>query len=301
MADPLLSVQAGLNRIAGTVGLSAQDALNRLAGTVGLDETNAWNRYAGTTGRTAQGAANVKAGLVGRTIQECVNALAAAPSFVPTDISGLVFWVSADSGAYTDAGTTLATNGQTVQQWNDRSTSAANASQATAGSRPTYQTGQVNSLPALTFDGAGDTIAISASIVQRHVFAVAKVGTLTDLQMLFGSPVGADVSVRVDSPSSNGYRGASNAVFPGDWSVFNESRFLVNGVNTNTIPAGFHVVESSKDTATAAQTLEVGGTAVSRFWNGQIAEFIMYSGQLSVGDASLVRGYLGTKYGITVV
>lgn len=64
-------------------------------------------------------------------------------------ISGLQLWLKAGTGAYHDAGSTLATNGQTVQQWNDQSGNGRNASQGTPGNRPTYQTGVYNGLSAI--------------------------------------------------------------------------------------------------------------------------------------------------------
>ena len=62
--------------------------------------------------------------------------------------SGHFFWFRADSGAYINAGTTLATtNGQTIQQWNDNSSNGKNVSQATPGSRPIYRTSNLNFNP----------------------------------------------------------------------------------------------------------------------------------------------------------
>src|SRR5207237_3607977 len=43
------------------------------------------------------------------------------------------------TGVYKDAGTTLAANNDTVQQWNDQSGNGNNLSQATAGNRPTWK------------------------------------------------------------------------------------------------------------------------------------------------------------------
>jgi hypothetical protein len=49
-----------------------------------------------------------------------------------------VLWLCADNGVYNNAGTTLASNGNDVQQWNDRSGSARNAIQNISGIRPNY-------------------------------------------------------------------------------------------------------------------------------------------------------------------
>jgi hypothetical protein len=75
-------------------------------------------------------------------------------SFLPTDVANLQLWLKADAGVYHDAGTTLATNGQTVQQWNDQSGNSRHASQATSGNRPGYNTSAKNSLPAIRFASA---------------------------------------------------------------------------------------------------------------------------------------------------
>ncbi|MEP2671482.1 MAG: hypothetical protein ABJH04_20935, partial [Cyclobacteriaceae bacterium] len=62
-------------------------------------------------------------------------------------------WLMADQGAYTDAGSTLAVDLNTVQQWHDISGNGRNAFQNTAGNRPIYRTGQDNGMPALQFTG----------------------------------------------------------------------------------------------------------------------------------------------------
>lgn len=172
--NPTLTVQEALNRLAGTTGRTAQEAANIYAGTSGRTIQEALNVKAGVTGRTAQQAANILAGTTGLTKQEALNRLV-FPTFLPTDISGLTLWCKADSGAYTDAGTTLATNGQTVQQWNDLSGNNNNFSQGTAGSRPTFTTDVQNGLPALVFDGVADfmnsTIGADTS---RTIFVVTE-------------------------------------------------------------------------------------------------------------------------------
>lgn len=71
--------------------------------------------------------------------------------------SSLLSWWDANYFAYSNAGTTLATNGQGVQQWNSRSASII-ASQATSGLRPTYQTNIQNGLPGILFDNTDDVM-----------------------------------------------------------------------------------------------------------------------------------------------
>jgi lysophospholipase L1-like esterase len=70
-------------------------------------------------------------------IQRAILLAPAVSSFSPLSLSPLAYY-KADIGVYNDAGITLATDGQTVQQWNDQSGNGWNLTQGTAGSRPTY-------------------------------------------------------------------------------------------------------------------------------------------------------------------
>ncbi|GAB1446163.1 hypothetical protein MASR2M41_19190 [Flammeovirgaceae bacterium] len=62
-------------------------------------------------------------------------------------------WLMADQDAYTDAGSTLAVNSNTVRQWHDKSGNGRDAFQNTSANRPIYRTGQENGMPALQFTG----------------------------------------------------------------------------------------------------------------------------------------------------
>lgn len=98
---------------------------------------------------------------------------------IPTDIAGLQLWLKADTGVYSDAGVTPATNGQTIQQWNDQSGNNNHVSQATAGNRPTYRaatsgdTGQIEFLTsAKHLSNTGVTFPSGATAM--HVFALIR-------------------------------------------------------------------------------------------------------------------------------
>lgn len=82
-----------------------------------------------------------------------IRGSAAAGGGAPTltETANLSLWLDANVGAYVDSGSTLAADGQTVQQWNDQSGNGYNASQGVANSRPTFATNQLNGYPALNF------------------------------------------------------------------------------------------------------------------------------------------------------
>jgi hypothetical protein len=63
-----------------------------------------------------------------------------------------MFWLKSNNGTYIDAWVTLATtDGQTIQQWNDYSTSVFNMTQLTAANRPIYRKNSLNNNPGLQF------------------------------------------------------------------------------------------------------------------------------------------------------
>lgn len=102
----------------------------------------------------------------------------------PATIFGanLMAWYSADAGAYSDAGSTLATDGQSVQQWNDQSGNNAHLTQATSGQRPVFNSSGLNSLPSLTFNSANAkemTTGTSSVALGVDTFAVFAVCTMS--------------------------------------------------------------------------------------------------------------------------
>ena len=104
-------------------------------------------------------------------------------------IAGCLLWLKADAGVYNDAGSTLATDTQTVQQWNDQSGNGSHATQATSGKRPVYRTNVVNGLPALRFDASDDALtSITLSSTPWTIFVVyAQRGTHSTRRALSGS------------------------------------------------------------------------------------------------------------------
>lgn len=68
-----------------------------------------------------------------------------------------VIWLSAESGVYKNAGTTLATSGDAVQQWNNSSGNTGHAQQPTLANRPKFVPGVVNGLPVVRFTAASGT------------------------------------------------------------------------------------------------------------------------------------------------
>lgn len=76
------------------------------------------------------------------------------PAWTPSLIQTALWLDAADAN-------TITLNGATVSQWTDKSGNGRNATQATAASQPTYNATGILGKPALSFDGANDSLGIS--------------------------------------------------------------------------------------------------------------------------------------------
>lgn len=228
----------------------------------------------------------------------------------PNQVSGLTSWFESDSGVFTDAGTTPATNGQTVQQWNNRSSSG-NASQATSAARPLFVTGAFSTgQPAVRFDGSDDFMtATLTGTSARTVFFVGKSnGGAEDFEgrLFHLNTLGLTAGVIRASGSNNYayYANQATALVTSSTSAlvyavltlrFNSSTsadFYVNG----TLVSSFDPNDTYSDTG-----LCFGGTgAGADNANCDIGAFANYNVALSDANRVALERYFGSKFGINV-
>lgn len=231
----------------------------------------------------------------------------AAVSFVPSDLPNLALWLKAD------AITGLA-DGAAVATWNDSSSNARNATQATGGAQPIYRTALLNGKPVVRFDGVDDFLATGEfqQTEQWTAFAVALKAPGVD------TPTVASTAKAV-TPHGKLIR------FNGDVEVMSFA-YNVAGASTSdsqdALPTSFLIVSALRTTSaiqvwadgiSAGETVALGtpaspvarvvvgaddGVAVGNFLNGDIAEVVYYSSPLSTTDRDKVEAYLGDKYGL---
>lgn len=160
--------------------IKQKDCIDIITGQTSKDLQDAWNRWAGTTSnpRTINECAKIVAGLTNESVntQMCLDLINPVAAF--SDQWAVKLWLDSTSGVYTDAGTTLATNGQTIQQWNSKAGGAV-ASQSTGASRPTFFSGVLNSKPGIFFDGTDDSLSFSQITTSGH-YIIAYVATNAD-------------------------------------------------------------------------------------------------------------------------
>lgn len=262
--------------------------------------------------------------------------LTPSPSFMPKVAGGgswtpaslgtaLVAWYKADANVYNDAGTTLATNGQTVQQWNDQSGNGFNLSQATAGNRPTYQSAGYNSLPAVNFTSASSTVLISSviasALTSKTTSSVFVVGQATSLAgnarlVCFVNGIGSDFQtgmIWIMGASGTSVEAYENgALSSGTVSTSTNYRLgsVLDGTNhtlyvnnvgqtpvayTAALPSGSHGYIGVGGGVTSSDGISV--SALSGNWSGPVAEVVVTNTALSSTDRSNLDTYFTGKWG----
>ncbi|MBP6025642.1 hypothetical protein [Ferruginibacter sp.] len=253
-----------------------------------------------------------------------------------TPLTPPILWLKADAGVFTDAGVTAATNGQTVQQWNDQSCSGFNAAQPDASKRPTWQQSAFNGKPALWFDGTNGNYWLENTVntpvattgSARTYFVVAKAacsatGTYYPGGHLFtnrrtacastlefvqngGSGIfhGGNLCSNHPQATSVNFADGQNRPFVGSWRTNGTGTnldFWFNGAAATTANANFIDDNGSAgycigDRRDAFQFDEPTG----RYdWQGHIAEIIVYDRALTDGERQSVETYLQNKYVVT--
>jgi hypothetical protein len=237
-----------------------------------------------------------------------------AAALLPSSVGGLYAWYKADAGVYTDAGTTLATNGQTVQQWNDQSGNGHHLSQSTSGKRPTYNTNVLNGLPVTTWAG-GQCLQAASFALGTFTCLVVQKGSGTagavwehgadinsnDGALLYGS----QPSILVRKSAVYSARNANTTWgTQADYQLF---AFRYGGTHALTqlyfgdCPAQIPTQSTNNGdpgTATTTATLNVGArnNAASVQLTGDICELIFYTPAISAVNMRGVLQYLRGRW-----
>jgi hypothetical protein len=207
-----------------------------------------------------------------------------------------------DAWGWWKADAISAADGDPLTQWDD---STGNARHLTGGS-PSYQTAELNGLPVVRFDGTDDNFSVAVSAdASRTVFVVAKQTADAASKAVVGWPnnnnavLGRGATATWCYPGQLGEQSLGGT--PTNWTIvtlrFNDAAsldgYLDGGSATNFDPA---------DAYSTATNMRVGarGDGTQRFWNGDVAEVVVYDTALSDTDREDVYDALFLKW-FTVV
>ncbi len=237
---------------------------------------------------------------------------------VPSDLPDLVFWVDAgdiDGNGLTDS---LA-NGAAITTWNDKSSLDNDATQVTSANQPVLNLNALNGRPALAFDGSNDYLATASQIIQgttgRTIFAVARADNtntneaLLSLTSTAGGAAAPDASYYTLSGEIavrlGGYQLFDSDLVDDDFSVLavsNATGSDIAGIQGYLNGAALGVASQDTRSDVTINTRVSGESLIgashprNSFFDGQIAELIVYDRQLTPAEMSQVNGYLESKY-----
>ncbi|MEN9609254.1 MAG: hypothetical protein RLZZ628_68 [Bacteroidota bacterium] len=228
--------------------------------------------------------------------------------------TNLKYWVKGN------AGTSSTVNAAQVTTWNDQTPTGWHTTQATASKRPTFVENAVNFNPAVNFASAS--------------------GQYLTLSGISGFPAGdksffaVTVPTTLNGAGTNGIIGAGGTLQEIQFGYQNArinsyesvAAGLLNQMSTNSYSAGSPLLASSVRNGLATTLYNAGeseGTALAvnavsvlsnrlsigahninggakNYWNGQLAEVIVFASALTDPERFKVESYLAIKYGITL-
>jgi hypothetical protein len=242
----------------------------------------------------------------------------AVAAWTPASLgAALIAWYKADAGVYTDNGTTLATNGQSIQQWNDQSGNGYHLHQTVAGKHPTYKTGILNGLPVVDTDTtvasqglltASQPVTLGGTTLS--MFAVIKAtgndgnARLIGLVTPGGGDTGADVAMLAMLGTTlvtiTGYNAGAKGTGTVSSGTWNQVGTIFDGINDTTYIANTPgtPVAATPTFAASVDIQIMASNGASNGITGQLAECIFTNTALSSPALLNLAGYFTTKWGI---
>ena len=226
--------------------------------------------------------------------------------FTPV-VTNLAFFLDAQKGIFTDAGSTEATDGQAIQQINDQSTSAITATNTEVGFQATYAVASVNGLNSIRLENnnAKDAYLLSSNVNVTNLFTihwVYKKDALSDSAVILaatGQPLRLDNGFAYLLQGTNFSGGNSQgdewsiATFvcrkgdPSQNALFNAELFI-NGISLGKFSSGSPATQAIDRLyqRTSARTGEFN-----------VADILIYDAVQSISNVAFTQNGLNSKYG----
>ena len=226
---------------------------------------------------------------------------------VPVTRSGLILWLRGDNS--------VTTAGSNVTSWSDVSGSG-NTATGVSSHYPTLVTDAINGLPAVSFASGSSqylqlpTIA-NLSAGGASVFAVVNPASVTaGARVLDCGNGAASDNLELQLTSSTGaalyvYDGGTSSSVTGPSALTLNNWQLLEGIDTGSSTATLYTNGVQQAQNASMQNLQsvsradnyVGqGSAGGNYFNGQLAELLVYNRNLSASEQASVEGYLENKY-----
>lgn len=221
--------------------------------------------------------------------------------------SGLQLWLMANDGVVLSSGN--------VSQWSDRSGNGNHAVQSNSSNRPGYSTSSINELPAVSFNGSSQYLSIpsgfSSFVSGASIFLVVKPSAVSAGARMIDLGNGATSdNINIQEPTNTGaslyvYSGStpssvtsSSAITLGQFQLLEA---VHDGSTTATILTnalqGAQSTSMNSITSVLRSSNYLGqGSAGGNYFNGSIAEVLVYNRAVTTLERSAIEAALINKY-----
>jgi len=205
---------------------------------------------------------------------------------VPIPLAGLRKWLTSDFGITKDVS-------NFTSNWADKN-GTGDASQPTGSAQPLWVDNQLNGKPILKLDGINDNFLYSEISNARSIFIVAKHATGTQ-----------DYASIIGSTTSYDFHGAAGtALWGGGYASVTGGKCYENGYNIDPQmilkPTAYSIISLIPLGNVSCSTIGNDRNNAARFWNGDIAEIIIYDSEKTQAERQQIETYLSLKYSIPI-
>lgn len=233
--------------------------------------------------------------------------------WTPSQITTLGWWDTQDTG-------TITTVSGDVSQWDDKSGNGYNATQGTAGNRPTLGTNTLNGYDVINFNGSTDVLDVPLMNYTNQSLSIFFLGNRTgrdgsySINILVKKAAPSDaVGVLIAPDASGGGRRwgmyTSNSMFGtntiytnNNWEVFeavsdttsNRVDYWSTGNDKGNTTLGLFNGTSVFNSGNSA----IGNDQYGSAWQGDIAEIVVVDGTIGTSDRQKIEGYMAWRWGL---
>jgi len=227
-------------------------------------------------------------------------------------VNNLALWLKANQGV---------TGVGNASRWSDQSGNNFNVIQNNSLNQPSINTSRINFNPTLQFDGTNDNLSNNLGILSNrlyfdiYTFVISRTNVIQNSYTFFETNASGQFSLR--SPwgdniiywepgntganrISAGWGGRIN--IPYLWTLASSTTATPSGQRQEIIRNGFTLAtDLTMNTFTGNNSpFFVGSGSGGSFYNGEIAEIVIYGGPINSLELNRIQSYLAIKYGVTL-